>query len=153
VAVRLSEQVCPCAQLYSEDWHNSGLLERHRCTSAGTLLVVHLTIASHGQGHRQRESPMMLNTPLKGQSNSLHPMRWLAYFAALNVALVTVVLLTLWASGSFAGAGLSTNGWVALFLGTLVTAALGIALLMGLVFYSDRDDVDDRAYHATDRKQ
>jgi ABC-type multidrug transport system permease subunit len=79
-------------------------------------------------------------------------MRWLASFAAVNVALVAVVLLMLWVTGSFAGAGLSTSGWVALFLGIIFTSALGIAL-MGLVFYSDREDVDDRAYHATDRKK
>jgi hypothetical protein len=79
-------------------------------------------------------------------------MRWLAYFAAFNVALVTVVLLMLWATGTFEGAGLSTNGWVALFLGIIFTSALGIAL-MGLVFYSNREDIDDSAYHATDRKK
>jgi hypothetical protein len=62
------------------------------------------------------------------------------------------VLLTLWATGSFERAGLSTNGWVALSLGILLTSALGISL-MGLVFYSNREDVDDRAFHAVDRKK
>jgi hypothetical protein len=41
---------------------------------------------------------------------------------------------------------------VALSLGTLFTSALGISL-MGLVFYSSREDVDDRAFHAVDRKK
>jgi hypothetical protein len=74
-------------------------------------------------------------------------MRWLAYFVVLTVALFTIVLLLLWVTGSFEGADLSASGWVALFLGITLTSALGIAL-MGLVFYSDRQDVDDRAYHA-----
>jgi hypothetical protein len=88
----------------------------------------------------------------KDLSNSTQPMRWLARFVALNVALVTVGLLSLWATGTFELAGLSTNGWVALSLGTLCTSALGISL-MGLVFYSSREDVDDRAFHAMDRKK
>ena len=80
----------------------------------------------------------------------LHASNALArYFVALNVALVIVVLLTLWATGNFERTGLSTNGWVALSLGILLASALGISL-MGLVFYSNREDVDDRAYHATD---
>jgi hypothetical protein len=34
----------PCARtpLYSEDWHKSGRLERHRCEKADSLLVAHL---------------------------------------------------------------------------------------------------------------
>jgi hypothetical protein len=94
----------------------------------------------------------MLKTPLKNLSDSTHPMRWFAYFAVLTAALVIVVLLMLWVTGSFDGAGLSTNGWVAFLLGTTFTSALGIAL-MGLVFYSDREDIDNRAFHATDRKK
>jgi hypothetical protein len=47
----------------------------------------------------------------KELSNSTQPMRWLARFVALNVALVTVGLLSLWATGTFELAGLSTNGW------------------------------------------
>jgi hypothetical protein len=114
--------------------------------------LLHLYSASRGKLHRQGESPMAPKTPRKELSNSTHPMRWLAYFVALNVALVIVVLLTLWAIGSFERAGLSTNGWVALSLGILLASALGISL-MGLVFYSNREDVDDRAYHATDLKK
>jgi hypothetical protein len=73
--------------------------------------------------------------------------RWLAYFAVLTVVLFTIVLLVLWVTGSFEGGDLSATGWGALFLGITLTSALGIAL-MGLVFYSDRQDVDERAYHA-----
>jgi hypothetical protein len=95
---------------------------------------------------------MAPKTRWKDLSNSMHPMRWLTRFVALNVGLVIVGLLTLWATGTFELAGLSTNGWVALSLGTLFTSALGISL-MGLVFYSNREDVDDRAFHAVDRKK
>jgi hypothetical protein len=77
------------------------------------------------------------------------PMRWLAYFAILSLALFATVLLVLWATGSFEGAGLSASGWAALFLGITLTSALGIAL-MALVFYSDRQGADDRAYQAGD---
>lgn len=86
---------------------------------------------------------------LEGRSNRQGLARWLAYFVALSIALLIIVLLMLWVTGSFEGAGLTVNGWVALFLGITLTSALGIAL-MGLVFYSDRQDVDDRAYHAAD---
>lgn len=76
-------------------------------------------------------------------------MRWILMFCALNVALLAVVLLTLWATGSFTDAGLSVDGWVALGLGIVLTSALGIGL-MALVFYSSRQAVDERAHHAAD---
>lgn len=77
-------------------------------------------------------------------------MRWLVSFAVMNVVLLVVVLLTLWATGSFTGTGLSVDGWIALGLGIVFTSAVAIAL-MGLVFYSDRQEVDERVHHAADK--
>jgi hypothetical protein len=74
-------------------------------------------------------------------------MRWVLTFAAFNAALIAVVLLMLWAVGSFEDAGLSAQGWVALFLGIALTSALGVAL-MALVFHSARRDYDDDAHRA-----
>ena len=73
--------------------------------------------------------------------------RWLVTFAAFNAALLAVVLAMLWAVGSFEDSGLSTQGWIAMFLGIALTSALGVAL-MALVFYSARKDYDDDADRA-----
>lgn len=73
--------------------------------------------------------------------------RWLVTFAAFNAALLAVVLAMLWAVGSFEDSGLSTHGWIAMFLGITLTSALGVAL-MALVFHSARTDYDDDAHRA-----
>ena len=73
--------------------------------------------------------------------------RWLVTFAAFNAALLGVVLAMLWAVGSFEDSGLSTQGWIAMFLGIALTSALGVAL-MALVFYSARRDYDGDADRA-----
>jgi hypothetical protein len=73
-------------------------------------------------------------------------LRWLLTFIGFNAVLFATVLLTLWATGSFEGAGLSADGWIALFLGMILTSSLGVGL-MALVFYSDRKDYDEDAYH------
>ncbi len=91
----------------------------------------------------------MMIKRLKHLKNTTLPISWLACFGALNTALVTVVMLTVWATGGFAGAGLSTDGWVAMFIGIVLTSALG-TVLMALVFFSSRDGVDERVFHATD---
>ncbi len=74
-------------------------------------------------------------------------MRWLLTFIGFNAVLLTVVLLTLWASGSLAGMGLSAHGWIAMALGIAFTSGLGVAL-MALVFHSARRDYDDAAHRA-----
>ena len=72
-------------------------------------------------------------------------MRWLLTFVGFNALLFAVVLLTLWAFGGFADAGLSGQGWFALALGVAFTSGLGVAL-MALVFHSARKDYDENAY-------
>ena len=77
--------------------------------------------------------------------------RWIIYFVAGAVALMAFVLLVLWASNGFQDLGIGTVGVIALIMGSLVTTALGIAL-MGLVFYSDRSGTDEFVYRTGDTK-
>lgn len=91
----------------------------------------------------------MINKRLKHLQNSALPTSWLACFGVLNITILIVVMLTVWATGGFAGAGLSTDGWVALSIGIILTSALGTAL-MALVFFSNREGVDERVFHAMD---
>lgn len=71
-------------------------------------------------------------------------MRWFAGFVTLNIAQINFAYATVWMTGMFGDVGLSTDGWIALCLGTTFASALGIGL-MALVFYSDREGVDDLA--------
>jgi hypothetical protein len=64
------------------------------------------------------------------------------------LGVVTVVLLALWGMGGFSG--LDRTGDIALVLGIIFTSGLGAAL-MALLFYSDRSNADEDAYHAADR--
>src|SRR5262245_40974931 len=63
--------------------------------------------------------------------------RWIISFVAGATALMAFVVLVLWASNGFQKLGIDTVGLIALIIGSLVSTALGIAL-MGLVFYSNR---------------
>jgi hypothetical protein len=63
------------------------------------------------------------------------------------VGLLAFVYLALWASNGFHGIGLGVQAMIALTLGTVITAALGV-VLMALVFYSDRSGQDDRVRDA-----
>jgi hypothetical protein len=62
-------------------------------------------------------------------------------FAGSCVGLLVFVYLALWAFDGFHGLGLDTSGTIALTVGTIASAALGITL-MALVFYSDRRERD-----------
>ena len=53
---------------------------------------------------------------------------------------------------SFDSLDLSINGYIALTLGIVATAALGSAL-MALVFFSDRSGIDDEAAAASKRRR
>ncbi len=75
-------------------------------------------------------------------------MRWFANFAALNLGLFVALLGVVWLVGGFDG-GLGVGGTIVMLLGLLVTMGLATGL-MGLLFYSDRQDVDHDVYHATD---
>ena len=76
---------------------------------------------------------------------------WITYFVGGAVALMVFVLFLLWASNDFQDLGIKTVGMIALIIGSLVTTALGIAL-MGLVFYSDRSGTDEFVYYTGDSK-
>jgi hypothetical protein len=69
------------------------------------------------------------------------PGRWLAVFARSCVALLAFVYLALWAFNGFQGVGLDWPGTIALSLGTILAAGLGVGL-MALIFYSDRSERD-----------
>jgi hypothetical protein len=69
------------------------------------------------------------------------PGRWLAVFAGSCVALLAFVYLALWAFNGFQGVGLDWPGTIALALGTVLAAGLGVGL-MALIFYSDRSERD-----------
>jgi hypothetical protein len=76
-------------------------------------------------------------------------MRRIVSFGVGALSVIAIALLAFWAMGGFRGLGLDTAGAVALVLGMLFTSALG-AVLMVLVFYSDRSNADEGAYRAAD---
>jgi hypothetical protein len=63
-----------------------------------------------------------------------------------------VVYFALWAFNGFHGLGLDLDATIALTLGTIGTAALGVAL-MALVFYSDRSGRDQDVHDVHDAGQ
>jgi hypothetical protein len=69
--------------------------------------------------------------------------RWLVAFIGSCIGLLAFVYLALWVFNGFRGVGLDWTGTIALTLGTIVAAGLGVAL-MGLIFYSDRSERDHR---------
>ena len=71
-------------------------------------------------------------------------MRWIGGFSAACLGFIALVMLVIWIMGGFAGGNLSVSGWIALFLGIVLTSVLGVTL-MALVFYSDRSGQDERA--------
>lgn len=62
--------------------------------------------------------------------------------AGCCVAMIGVVIGSLWALNNFHGIGLDATTTFALLLGTVGATALGVAL-MGLVFYSDASRADE----------
>ncbi|HTZ80935.1 MAG TPA: hypothetical protein VMC10_23695 [Stellaceae bacterium] len=76
--------------------------------------------------------------------------RWFLLFVAMALGLIAVVYFALWAFNGFHGLGLDLNATIALTLGTIGTAVLGV-VLMALIFYSDRSgrdqDVHDIGEH------
>jgi hypothetical protein len=67
---------------------------------------------------------------------------WAIVLAASCAGMVAVVIGMLWILSGFHGLGLHPQTAVALILGTIGATALGVAL-MGLLFYSDRSNVDE----------
>jgi hypothetical protein len=74
--------------------------------------------------------------------------RYVISFGMAWLGVITVMLLALWGMGGFSG--LDRAGEIALVLGIIFTSGLGAAL-MALLFYSDRSNADEDAYHAADR--
>jgi hypothetical protein len=72
---------------------------------------------------------------------------WVRNFTMSCVGLLAFVYLALWAFNGFHGIGLGLQAMIALTLGTILTAGLGVGL-MALVFYSDRSGMDDRVCDA-----
>lgn len=70
-------------------------------------------------------------------------MKTLLIIVSLTVLLGLAVYAAVSVWGALAGAAISTQGWIALAAGVVVTLALG-AGLMFLVFYSNRRGYDDR---------
>jgi hypothetical protein len=73
--------------------------------------------------------------------------RYVISFGIAWLGVITVVLLALWGMGGFIG--LDRTGDIALVLGIIFTSGLGAAL-MALLFYSDRSNADEDAYHAAE---
>lgn len=67
-------------------------------------------------------------------------MRWAGVFGSASVAFIAAVVAIVWIMDGFAG--LSLHGTVALVIGTVLSAVLGV-VLMGLVFFSARSGADD----------
>ncbi|MCW5770432.1 MAG: hypothetical protein KIT16_02260 [Rhodospirillaceae bacterium] len=72
-------------------------------------------------------------------------MRWILTFAAICVAAVAAVLGSLWLAGGADELELGLHGYIALALGIVFTAGVGIGL-MALVFYSNRSGRDEAAH-------
>jgi hypothetical protein len=77
--------------------------------------------------------------------------RWIAIFAGSCVGLLAFVYFALWAFNGFHGLGLDWVGTIALTLGTILSAGLGVGL-MGLIFYSDRSQRDGEIGGIQDRR-
>jgi hypothetical protein len=74
--------------------------------------------------------------------------RWLIGYVAATLGGIAIVLLALWALDGFQGFNLDAGATVTVVVGIAVASALGTGL-MGLVFYSDRVNADEDAYHVT----
>jgi len=68
--------------------------------------------------------------------------RWAATFALVSAGMIGLGFLAFWAANGFADWGLDVQGAIALVVGAILLAALGVGL-MALMFYSDRSGRDD----------
>ena len=66
-------------------------------------------------------------------------MQWVARFAIACFAAIVVGLGLFWLFGGFESLGLDTSGVIALTLGIIFTAALGVGL-MAAIFYSEHQE-------------
>jgi len=73
---------------------------------------------------------------------SLTAQSWTARFSITSGVAILVLIAIAWVVFGFGSLGLNTSATIALSLGILLTAGLGVGL-MALVFYSNRSGQDD----------
>jgi hypothetical protein len=69
-------------------------------------------------------------------------MKWILSFSAACGGAIGAVMILVWVFGGIDTEGVSTDGIIAMVLGTMVTVLVGIGL-MALIFYSNRSGQDD----------
>ncbi len=75
-------------------------------------------------------------------------MRRVIIFGAAALGGIAAVLLVIWGAFGFRDPGLNGPATIAFVLGALFASLLGVGL-MALIFYSDRNEVDEEVYRAT----
>jgi hypothetical protein len=85
---------------------------------------------------------MLQRTLRRAASASGMTARAMILFVVASLGGIAAVLLALWGVGAFHGIG--AGGAIALLLGIAFTSILGVGL-MGLIFYSDRSNMDEDA--------
>jgi len=73
---------------------------------------------------------------------------WAVILAGSCAAMAVVVIGSLWVLNGFHGVGVDATTLIALLAGTILSTALGVAL-MGLVFYSDMSGADEAVRDAS----
>jgi hypothetical protein len=93
-----------------------------------------------------------------GVGNRSNPLRsgagrQLVIFAIICVGMAGAIAAIIWSAGGFDAGALSGNGLAALIIGSVLSLLLTV-LLMGLVFYSNRSEMDRDVHdaHRSDRE-
>jgi cation transporter-like permease len=81
-----------------------------------------------------------MSSPKQQQQRS-GAMRSLAIFAAICVGMAVGIAVIVWSAGGFSPGALSGHGLAALIIGSVLSLLLTV-VLMGLVFYSNRSELD-----------
>jgi hypothetical protein len=90
----------------------------------------------------QKGDPPVASSPAQDKEQSrADTKRWLMMFAAICVVMTIGIFAIVWSTGAFSAGGLSGHGLAALIIGSVLSLLLTVAL-MGLVFYSNRSEVD-----------
>jgi hypothetical protein len=70
-------------------------------------------------------------------------MKWILTYSLVCSGAIGAVLAIAWLFGGFDTEGVSTNGIIAMVLGTTFTVLVGVGL-MALIVYSNRSGLDDQ---------
>ena len=70
---------------------------------------------------------------------------WLSIYGICCVGLISFAFLALWAFSDFGNLDFSISGAITLILGSIVVAALAVAL-MAAIFWSNRSGADEEAF-------